>query len=89
MRLSAALDAAAAGVAAVGGKRGGGARELPGSGLSSLALVALLHVSKKPREGIPVAIDVLQEIVRLCSRCWFARRRVVAVVDWLIDCMFD
>ncbi|CAM9643008.1 unnamed protein product, partial [Laminaria digitata] len=37
-------------------------RELPGPGLSSLALFALLHVSKKPREGIPVAIDVLQEI---------------------------
>lgn len=71
--------AAAEGKGGGGGGEGvevGGAKELPGPGLSSLALFALLHVSKKPREGIPVAIDVLQEIVRLCSSssCWFCRK---------------
>lgn len=36
----------------------------PGADLAALTLYALLHVSKQPREGVPVAIGVLQEMVR-------------------------
>lgn len=65
------MEAAAVGATAaegVDGRKGEvEGRELPGPGLTSLALFALLHVSKNPREGIPVAIDVLQEIVRISS----------------------
>lgn len=35
-----------------------------GADLAALTLYALLHVSKHPREGVPVVIGVLQEMVR-------------------------
>lgn len=41
-----------------------GVNQWPGADLAALSLYALLHVSKQPREGIPVAIGVLQQMVR-------------------------
>lgn len=40
-------------------------RQSSGPSLSALSLFALLHVSKQPREGLPVVVDVLQEMVRV------------------------
>lgn len=49
----------ARGEAAAGLRRG-----WPGPNLAALSLLAVLHVSHKRWEGIPAAIDVLQEMVR-------------------------
>lgn len=59
--------AAAAGERKAGLAGGRAAEEWPGPNLAALALFALLHVAKRPRDGVPVAIDVLQEMVRIPS----------------------
>lgn len=38
-------------------------REWPGPNLAAMSLLALLHVSQKRWEGIPAALDVLQQMV--------------------------
>lgn len=72
-----ALDSAAAAVAgleegggghAVEDSQGGGAatgmsRGWPGPNLAALSILTLLHVSGNRREGIPAALDVLQQMV--------------------------
>lgn len=73
-----ALDCAAAAAAAATEDASGGShavqdsqgedavgvcREWPGANLTAMSLLALLHVSQNRWEGIPAALDVLQEMV--------------------------
>lgn len=73
-----ALDRAAAAAAAATEEGGGGRhaaedprgeeapevrRGWPGPNLAAMSLLTLLHVSQNRREGIPAALDVLQQMV--------------------------
>lgn len=49
-----------------------GGEERPKARLSqaALSLLALLRVSKQPQEGIPSALEAMQEMVRHSTVCW-------------------